>query len=167
MPSERRPGIIARWAPSVSSPPRTPAGRSPGASSSSPAFMAWSSCCRSIILEDRIGRDYPPPITHPEHFYGFVGVAVAWQIAFLIISRDVVRFRPLMLAAIVEKASFALPTFALFASGRVAAATAAVGRHRRAARGAVHRRLAGDAARASGVMAAPTPARPRASSCAR
>ncbi len=78
------------------------------------------------FLEDRIGRDYPPPITHPEHFYGFVGVAVAWQIAFLIISRDVVRFRPLMLAAIVEKASFALPTFALFASGRVAAATAAV-----------------------------------------
>jgi hypothetical protein len=78
------------------------------------------------FLEERIGRDYPPPITHPEHFYGFIGVAVAWQIAFLIISRDVVRFRPLMLAAIVEKASFALPTFVLLANGRVAAATAAV-----------------------------------------
>lgn len=77
------------------------------------------------FLEVQIGRDYPPPITHPEYFYGFVGVAVAWQVAFLIIARDVVRFRPLMLAAIVEKASFALPTFVLFAGGRVAAATTA------------------------------------------
>ena len=31
------------------------------------------------FLEDRIGRDFPPPIAHPEHFYGFVGVALAWQ----------------------------------------------------------------------------------------
>ena len=51
---------------------------------------------------------------------------MAWQIAFLTIARDVVRFRPLMLAAIVEKASFAVPTFWLFATGRVAAATAVV-----------------------------------------
>jgi purine-cytosine permease-like protein len=78
------------------------------------------------FLEAQIGRDYPPPITHSEHFYGFVGVAVAWQIAFLIIASDVVRFRPLMLAAVVEKAGFAIPTFALFLAGRVAGATAAV-----------------------------------------
>jgi len=25
------------------------------------------------FLEDRIGRDTPPPITHPEHFYGSSG----------------------------------------------------------------------------------------------
>lgn len=31
------------------------------------------------FLEEHIGRDYPPPITHPEHFYGFLGVALAWQ----------------------------------------------------------------------------------------
>jgi len=24
------------------------------------------------LLEDRIGRDQPPPITHPEFFYGFL-----------------------------------------------------------------------------------------------
>jgi hypothetical protein len=29
------------------------------------------------FLEERIGIDSPPPITHPEHFYGFVGVALA------------------------------------------------------------------------------------------
>jgi hypothetical protein len=28
------------------------------------------------FMEGRIGRDTPPPITHPENFYGF-GIAVA------------------------------------------------------------------------------------------
>ena len=52
------------------------------------------------FMEERTGRDFPPPVTHPEYFYGFIGVAVAWQIVFLIISRDPVRYRPIMLAAI-------------------------------------------------------------------
>jgi hypothetical protein len=78
------------------------------------------------FLEERIGRDYPPPITHPEHFYGFVGLALVWQLAFLLIARDVIRYRPLMPIAVAEKAAFAIPTFLLFASGRVAAATTAV-----------------------------------------
>ena len=47
------------------------------------------------FMEARIGRDQPPAITHPEYFYGFLGVAVSWQVAFLVISRDPVRFRPL------------------------------------------------------------------------
>ena len=38
-----------------------------------------------------------------EYYYGFLGVAVAWQIAFLVIASDPVRFRPLMLVAMVEK----------------------------------------------------------------
>jgi hypothetical protein len=36
------------------------------------------------FLEDRIGQDAPPAITHPEFFYGFVGLGVAWQIAFYV-----------------------------------------------------------------------------------
>jgi hypothetical protein len=79
------------------------------------------------FLEAKTGRDFPPAITHPEYYYGFVGVAVAWQIVFLIISRDPVRFRPIMLAAIVEKASFGLPAIALFASGRLSAQMLAAG----------------------------------------
>ena len=67
-----------------------------------------------------------PPITHPEHFYGFVGLALVWQLAFLLIASDVVRYRPLMPIAVAEKAAFAIPTFLLFAQGRVAAATTAV-----------------------------------------
>ncbi|QDV35461.1 hypothetical protein [Tautonia plasticadhaerens] len=71
-------------------------------------------------LEARIGRDLPPPITHPEYYYGFTGVAVAWQVAFLVIGSDPARFRPLMLVGVIEKLSFGVPTLALFALGRVA-----------------------------------------------
>ena len=37
------------------------------------------------FLERLNGEMYPPPINHPEYYYGFVGVALAWQIAFLVI----------------------------------------------------------------------------------
>jgi hypothetical protein len=71
------------------------------------------------FLEDRIGRDAPPPITHPEHFYGFIGVTVAWQIAFLVIARDPQRLRPLMPVTVLEKLVFAVPVAMLWAKGRV------------------------------------------------
>ena len=71
------------------------------------------------FLERKIGADTPPPITHPEYFYGFIGVSLAWQIAFLIISRDPIRYRPLMLAAIVEKATFGFATLGLYLTGRL------------------------------------------------
>lgn len=73
------------------------------------------------FLEDSIGRDFPPAITHPEHFYGFIGVAMAWQFAFLLISREPSRLRPIMLAAVAEKLLFASSTFALLASSRAPA----------------------------------------------
>ena len=79
------------------------------------------------FMEARIGRDQPPAITHPEYFYGFLGVAVAWQAAFLVIARDPVRFRPLMLPAVLEKASFGLPAVALWSGGRLAAQMLAAG----------------------------------------
>ena len=72
------------------------------------------------FLEDRIGRDAPPPITHPEHFYGFIGVTVAWQIAFLVIGRDPQRLRALMPVTVLEKLAFAVPVALLWAKGRVA-----------------------------------------------
>src|SRR3954447_2834760 len=79
------------------------------------------------FLGGRIGRDSPPPITHPEFFYGFLGVAVAWQFAFLIIARDPVRHRPLMVPAVQEKASFGLPAVALWLGGRPASPVLAAG----------------------------------------
>jgi hypothetical protein len=79
------------------------------------------------FLEGRTGRDFPPPITHPEYYYGFVGVAVAWQIVFLMISRDPVRYRPIMFAAIVEKVSFGLPAIALYLGARLSGQMLAAG----------------------------------------
>lgn len=72
------------------------------------------------FMEARIGRDFPPEITHVENFYGFVGVALAWQIAFLILSTDPVRYRPLMIPSILEKLAFGIATIVLFAQGRTA-----------------------------------------------
>lgn len=60
----------------------------------------------NYFLERQIGENEPPAITHPEYFYGFVGVGVAWQVAFLAISRDPARYRPQMPAAILEKGTF-------------------------------------------------------------
>ncbi len=76
------------------------------------------------FMESQLARSFPPPLTHPEHFYGFIGVALAWQLAFILISRDVVRFRPLMLAAALEKGLFVGSTLGLFLAGRVVALTA-------------------------------------------
>jgi len=70
------------------------------------------------FLESRIGHGSPPPITHPEYFYGMIGVAVAWQIAFLVVARNPPRFRPLMPAAVLEKLSFGLAAVVLYTQGR-------------------------------------------------
>jgi len=73
------------------------------------------------FLEAQVGRDSPPPITHPEFFYGFIGVTVAWQVLFLVISRDPARYRPTMIPAILEKAGFVIAIIVLFLQHRVAA----------------------------------------------
>ena len=54
---------------------------------------------------DAVNRAYPPPITHPDLYYGFIDVTLAWQIAFLIIASNPVRYRTIMLAGILEKVS--------------------------------------------------------------
>lgn len=72
-------------------------------------------------MEGRIGRDSPPPITHVEYFYGFIGIAIAWQLVFLLISRDPVRFRPIMPVAILEKLAFGVPAVLLYANDRLSA----------------------------------------------
>ncbi|HEX6598233.1 MAG TPA: hypothetical protein VF034_02855 [Gemmatimonadaceae bacterium] len=61
------------------------------------------------------------PITHPEYFYGFIGVVVAFQLVFLAVARDPVRFRPIMPACVVEKLTFGVAAWALYAAQRVRA----------------------------------------------
>jgi hypothetical protein len=50
-----------------------------------------------------IGREQPPSITHPEYYFGFLGVALVWQLAFFVIASDPVRYRSMMIPAIAEK----------------------------------------------------------------
>jgi hypothetical protein len=71
------------------------------------------------FMFDRIGRDYPPPITHPEMYYGFLAVGLVWQFAFLVIASDPVRFRPIMIAAMLEKFGYMATLFLLYAQGRL------------------------------------------------
>ena len=74
-----------------------------------------------LYLEDRFFRDYPPAINRPEFYYGFTGVCLAWQVMFLVIASDPVRYRRAMLPAMLEKAGFAFAIPALYAGGRVPA----------------------------------------------
>ncbi len=79
------------------------------------------------FLETKFGVDNPPAITHPEFYYGFVGVALAWQIAFLIIARDPVRYRLLMIPAVLEKASFGIAAIVLYSQNRMPGSLFAAG----------------------------------------
>jgi hypothetical protein len=76
---------------------------------------------------ERFGRESPPPITHPEFFYGFVGVALAWQFVFLLIAKDPVRYRPIVPAAMFEKFSFAIAVLVLHLQGRLSGNQIALG----------------------------------------
>jgi len=70
------------------------------------------------FMESRYSADNPPAITHPEFFYGFAGVALAWQVMFLVIGSDPIRYRIAMLPAVLEKASFLAAAIVLFQLGR-------------------------------------------------
>jgi len=71
------------------------------------------------FMFDLIGRKDPPAITHPAFFYGFVGLALAWQIAFFVIGGDPVRYRPLMIPSIFEKFSYGTAVVVLVLQNRM------------------------------------------------
>jgi hypothetical protein len=71
------------------------------------------------FMFDRIGQSYPPPITHPDFYYSFLAITLAWQIGFLIIGRDPVRLRPMMIPAVLEKAFYILTLAVLYGQGRL------------------------------------------------
>jgi len=58
------------------------------------------------------------PVSHPELWYGFAGVTLAFQVLFLIISRDPGRLWPAMVACLVEKISFPAAVLPLVLMGR-------------------------------------------------
>jgi hypothetical protein len=79
------------------------------------------------FLFDRIGRTDPPAITHPGFYYGFAGVALAWQFAFFVIAWDPARFRPMMFPSVLEKLAWGLAVVVLYLQSRISAGDLALG----------------------------------------
>ena len=75
-------------------------------------------------LVDITGRRYAPPADYPHFFYGFLSVAMAWQIAFLVIGSSPTRYRPLMIAGILEKLGHVGGVAVLYMNGRIPPADA-------------------------------------------
>lgn len=89
-------------------------------------WLFFCSCIYGLLLltpqyflEQQINRDYPPAISHPEYFYGFLGVALSWQLAFLLIATDPIRYQWFMPIAVVEKFSFGIAGVLLYWTGRM------------------------------------------------
>jgi len=72
-----------------------------------------------FFIFDRIGRLDPPPISHPGFYYGFVSVALAWQLAFITIALEPVRLAPIIPAAMVEKFGYAIVVVVLVLQDRM------------------------------------------------
>ncbi len=84
--------------------------------------LAWVYGLASLVpmyfLEDLVMERMPPALAHPEFYYGFVGVALAWQLLFFLIAREPVRLRPAMLPAMVEKLTWGVGASVLILQGR-------------------------------------------------
>jgi hypothetical protein len=76
------------------------------------------------FLVDLTGRQYAPPADYPHFFYGFLSVAMAWQIAFVVIGSSPSRFRPLMIPSILEKLGHVAGVAVLYGQGRISLADA-------------------------------------------
>jgi len=79
------------------------------------------------FMENTIGQRTPPAITHPEYFYGFLGVGLAWQVLFLAVSRDPVRYRAMIPPSILEKVSWGIALIVLYSQRRLALSAFAIG----------------------------------------
>jgi hypothetical protein len=71
------------------------------------------------FLLEKVGRDAPPPITHPEFYYGFLGVTFLWQVIFVMIARNPLAYRSLIPITILEKFVYTVPVVLLYFSGSV------------------------------------------------
>ena len=79
------------------------------------------------FMFDLVGRMDPPPVTHPQFYYGFAGVALVWQFVYFTIGTDPARFRPIMILAAFAKGSFVGALLVLYVQGRISPVAAATG----------------------------------------
>ena len=79
------------------------------------------------FMYSKVGRYSPPPPTHPELYYGFVGVTLAWQFAFFVIASDPAHFRPMIIPSVVEKLSYVIAVVVLYSQSRISAVQLSTG----------------------------------------
>src|SRR5262245_13586119 len=72
-----------------------------------------------FFLVDVTGRQYLPPTDYPQFFYGFLSVALAFQLVFLAIGSNPVRYRLFMLPSILEKVGYVVILAVLHSQGRI------------------------------------------------
>lgn len=77
-----------------------------------------------FFLEEQMARG--EPLSHPENYYGFVGVTLAWQLVYLVIGRNPAPYRPIMLLGALGKVIFAASVWVLAMQGRTPMSTALV-----------------------------------------
>jgi hypothetical protein len=94
-------------------------------------FAKWVFLCAGIYgllvtlplyNESGTAQVFPPAVNHPEYFYGFISTVIAWQVAFIFISRHPLTHRPLMIPAIMEKMIYVATIIVLAFQERVAGA---------------------------------------------
>jgi hypothetical protein len=66
-------------------------------------------------------------VKQPEFYYGFVFLDICWQILYLFLSSNPVRYRPMMIPAFLAKASGTAALTWLYLAGRVSGQWIAVG----------------------------------------
>ena len=71
------------------------------------------------FIFNMIGRNDPPPITHPAFYYGFVSVSLAFQLVFFVIAKHPVLLRPMMIPSMLEKFGYGATLFLLFLQNRL------------------------------------------------
>ena len=72
-------------------------------------------------LRDVTGRAYSVPTESPQFFYGFLAVALTWQLAFLAIAWNPARLRPFMILGVIEKISYVITLAVLYQQARISA----------------------------------------------
>ncbi|MBI3654667.1 MAG: hypothetical protein HY231_26850 [Acidobacteria bacterium] len=71
------------------------------------------------FLEAKTGTAYPLAVPHPEFHYGFTGVALVWQLVFLAVARDPLRYRLMMILGALAKFSFGIAAHVLYVQKRI------------------------------------------------
>jgi hypothetical protein len=71
------------------------------------------------FMYGKVGTYSPPSLSHPEFYYGFVGVTLAWQFVFFVSARDPVRYRPMIVPSNLEKLSYVAAVALLYVQSRI------------------------------------------------